>query len=97
VALNFLHVNGKNYFVTICFFKIAATITISRKLVRMGRKSCLFVYYVELIGTKLWMVEEGVTLNGGLKSTTVEGRIRRRIQKQCTHVFSFFMISFRRW
>jgi hypothetical protein len=30
-------------------------------------KFFLFVYYVELIGTKLWMVEEGAALNGGLE------------------------------
>ncbi len=45
----------------------------------MGKKSCLFVYYVKLIGTKLWMVEKGATLNGGLKTRTVQGRIRRKI------------------
>jgi len=33
----------------------------------MGRKFCLFVYYVKLISTKLGMVEEGATLNGGLE------------------------------
>jgi hypothetical protein len=32
----------------------------------MGRKSCLLMYYVELIDTKLWMVEETTTLNGGM-------------------------------
>jgi hypothetical protein len=86
-AVNFLHVNDENYFVIICFFKIAASITVSRKLVRMSRKFCLFVYYVELNGTKLWMVEEGATLNGGLEIWMVEGRIRRGIWKQCRHVF----------
>ncbi len=65
VVVNFLHVNGGNYSVTICFSNIATTIIVSRKLVRMGRKFCLFMYYVELIGTKLWMAKEGVTLNGG--------------------------------
>ncbi len=45
----------------------------------MGRKSCLFVYYVELISTKLWMVEEGAALNGSLKSRMVESKIRRGI------------------
>ncbi len=45
----------------------------------MGRKSCLFVYYVELINIKLWMVEEVTTLNGGLESRTVEGMVRRGI------------------
>jgi hypothetical protein len=45
----------------------------------MGKKSCLFVYYVELLDTKLWMAEEGATLNGGLKTRTVQGKIRRKI------------------
>ncbi len=53
----------------------------------MGRKSCLFVYYVKLIGIELWMVEEATTLNGGLESRTVEGRIKRKIRKQCKQVF----------
>jgi len=83
MAINFLHVNGKNYSVIICFSKTSTTIPISKKLMRMGRKSCLFMYYVELIDSKLWMVEEVVTLNGGLKSRMVEGMIRRKIWKQC--------------
>jgi hypothetical protein len=62
VAVNFLHVNDENYFIVVCFSNIVATIIASRKLVRMGRKFCLFVYYVELIGIELWMVEEGVTI-----------------------------------
>jgi hypothetical protein len=33
------------------------------------------------------MVEEAATLNGGLESRTVEGKIKRRIRKQCKHVF----------
>ncbi len=45
----------------------------------MGKKSCLFVYYVKLIGIELWMAKEVVTLNGGLESRTVEGKIRRII------------------
>ncbi len=49
----------------------------------MGRKSCLFVYYVKLIDTKLWMAKEVVALNGGLENKTVEGKIRRGIYKQC--------------
>jgi hypothetical protein len=71
VAVNFLHANSGNYFI------IAATI-VSRKFVSMGRKFCLFVYYEEQIGTKLSMVEEAATLNGGLHSRTVEGTIRRK-------------------
>jgi hypothetical protein len=61
----------------------------------MGRKFCLFVYYVELIDTKLWMAEEATTLNGGLENRMVEGRIKRRIHKQCNE--SYFIINFRRW
>ncbi len=53
----------------------------------MGRKSCLFVYYVKLIGTELWMVEEAVALNGVLENRTVEGKIRKRIWKQCKKIF----------
>lgn len=58
VAINFLHVNDKNDFVIVCLFKIVIGIIASKKLVRMGRKICLFVYNVELINTKLWMAEE---------------------------------------
>jgi len=59
-----------------------AAITVSRKLVNMGKKFCLFMYYVELIN-KLWMIEEVVALNGGVESKMVEGRIRRGSRKQC--------------
>jgi len=87
VAVNFLHVNDKNYSIIVRFFKIVTTIIVLKKLMRMDRKFCLFVYYVKLIGTELWMVEEATTLNGGLESRMVEGKIRRKIQKQCTQVF----------
>jgi hypothetical protein len=83
VATNFLHVNGENDSITVCFSKIVTTIIYSKKLVKMGRKICLFLHYVELIDTKLWMVKEGVTLNGGLDIWTVERRIKRGIWKQC--------------
>jgi hypothetical protein len=56
---------------------------VSRKLVSMGRKLCLFVYYVELIDNKLWMDEEATALNGGMESTMVENMIRRKIREQC--------------
>ncbi len=49
----------------------------------MGRKLCLFVYYVELIDNKLWMDEEATALNGGMESTMVENMIRRKIREQC--------------
>jgi len=76
-----LHVNYENYFITVYFSKIAATIIVSRKLVKMGRKSSLFMYYVELIDAELWMVEEVAALNGGLESMIMEGKIRRGIRK----------------
>jgi hypothetical protein len=41
------------------------------------------MYYVELIDIKLWMDEEAMALNGGIKSRMVEGRIKKGIQKQC--------------
>ncbi len=72
--------NGKDDSI-ICL--LAIVIIDSRKLVNMGRKSCLFVYYVELIDTKLWMAKEVMKLNGGLENKTVEGKIRRGIYKQC--------------
>jgi hypothetical protein len=76
-----LRVNNENYFVIICFSRIVTTITTSRKLVRMGKRICLFVYYVELISTKLWIVKEGVALKKGLELWMVEGRITREIRK----------------
>jgi len=63
----------------------------------MGGKSCLFVYYVELIDTKLWMAEKAATLNGGMENRTVEGRIRRRIWKQCRQGFLLSSSVFRGW
>ncbi len=55
----------------------------------MGRKFCLFVYYVKLIGIELWMTEEVTTLNGGLENKIVENMIRRRIWKLWRQVFLF--------
>jgi hypothetical protein len=97
MAVNFLYVNGENYFIIVCFSKIAATITASRKLVKMGRKFCLFVYYVELIGIKLWMVEEGVAWYGGLEIWTVEGKDKKGNSKAMQVGFYSFMISIKRW
>jgi len=45
------------------------------------------MYYVELIGTKLWMVEEGAALKEGLELWTMEGRIRNGIQKNESKFF----------
>ncbi len=68
MAVNFLHANGGNY-------SVAAIITISRKFVSIGRKSCLFVCYEEQI-SKLWMVEGAAALNGSLHNRMVDGKIR---------------------
>ncbi len=87
VAINFLCVNDEKYFITVCFSKIATTIT--KKLVRMGRKICLFMYYAKFIGAKLWMVVEGATLKGGLEHWTREAMIRRGILKQCGVIILF--------
>jgi len=97
VAINFLYVNGENYFVIVYFFKIAATIIASRKLVKMGRKFCLLVYYVELIGTKLWMVKESVAWNGGLEIWTVQGKDKKGNLEAMQVSFYSFMINFKRW
>jgi hypothetical protein len=75
---------------------LATTIIVSRKLVNMGRKFYLFVYYAELIDTKLWMAKEDITLNGIMESRTMEGRIRRGISKQCKQVFLLSSSIFKR-
>ncbi len=77
IVVNFLCVNNKKYFVIVCFSKIATIIITSKNLVEMGRKICLFVYYVKFIGAKLRMAREGATLKGGLEHWMVEGRIKR--------------------
>jgi hypothetical protein len=59
---------------------LVIAIIVSKKLVSMGRKSCLFVYYAELINIELWMAEEATTLNDSLERRMVEGMIRRRIR-----------------
>jgi hypothetical protein len=80
-------VNDGNYFIFVCLFKITLAIIASRKLVKMGRRICLFMYYAELISAEQWMVREGVALKGGLEHWTMEGKIRRGIQKQWGQVF----------
>jgi hypothetical protein len=67
---------------------------VSRRLVSMGRKLCLFVYYVEQIDNKQWMAKEVATLNGGMESRIVEGRIKMRIPKRCEASFFLFLIRF---
>jgi len=38
------------------------------------------------------MAKEATTLNGGLHSKTVEGKIRRKIREQCRWVFFLFSL-----
>jgi hypothetical protein len=83
VAINFLGVSSGKYSVTVSFSRIAIAITASRKLVRMGRRICLFVYYAKLIGAELQMAVEGAALKGGLEPWMVEDRIIRGIPKHC--------------
>jgi hypothetical protein len=56
----------------------------------MGKKLCLFVYYVELIDNKQWMVEEATTLNGAMESRMVEGSIRGEFKSNTSRSFFFF-------
>jgi len=69
----------KKYSIIVCFSKITTTITTSRKLVKMGRRIFLFMYYAKLIGVELRMVVEGATLKGGLEHWMKEGMIRMGI------------------
>ncbi len=87
IGVDFLRVNDRKYSIVVCFSKIVIAITTSRKLVKMVKKNCLFVYYAKLINAELWMVVEGVALKGGLEHWKVEGRIRRGILKQCRPIF----------
>jgi hypothetical protein len=75
-----LRANGKNYFVIIC---ITSAMTASRTLVKLDRKLCLFVYYVDQINNKEWMVKEATTFNRGVESRMVHDSERRRNRKQC--------------
>jgi len=77
VAINFLRVNGKKYSIVVYFSRVVITITTSRKLVKMGRRICLLVYYAELVDAKLWMAMEGVALKGGLEPWIMEDMIKR--------------------
>jgi len=56
---------------------LAVAMTISRKLVSLGKKLCLFVYYVEQINNKQWMAKKIVALNGGMWSRMVEGKDKK--------------------
>ncbi len=46
---------------------------------KLGRKLCLFVYYVEHIKNKQWMAKEAATFNGGVEGRMVHDSIRKKI------------------
>jgi hypothetical protein len=52
--------------------------TDSRRFVRLGRKLCLFVYYVEQINNKQWMAKETTTFNEGVESRMMHDNIKKR-------------------
>lgn len=95
-VVNFLCVNNKKYFVIVCFSKIATIIIASRNLVEVGKKICLFVYYVKFIGAKLWMARKGATLKGGLEHWMVEGRIKKGAFKAMQASFFFYIINLKK-
>jgi len=64
--------------------------------VKLGRKLCLFVYYVEQINNKEWMAKEAATFNGGVESRTVHDSIRRRNRGQFGRFVWFFLIMFQK-
>jgi hypothetical protein len=70
--------------------------TTSRRFVRLGRKFCLFVYYVEQINNKEWMVKEPATFNGSVESRTMHDNIRRRNKKQCRRFVWFILSCFKK-
>ncbi len=59
---------------------------------KLGKKLWLFVYYVEQIDNKQWMVKEAATLNGGVESKTGSDNIRKRIQEQWNRFVCFFYL-----
>jgi hypothetical protein len=64
-----------------------AAMTPSRRLVKLGRKLTLFVYYVEHMNSRQWMAKEVATFNGSVQSKRVHDNIKRRNQGQ----FSMFV------
>jgi hypothetical protein len=48
---------------------------VSRRLVSLGTKFCLFVYYVKQINNKQWMAKKIIALNASMWNRTMEGRI----------------------
>jgi hypothetical protein len=70
-------------------YLLMVAMIISRRLVSLGRKLCLFVYYVKHVDNKQWVAKEATTFNGGVESRMVHDNIRRGIQRQCKQVYWF--------
>ncbi len=64
-----------------------ATMTSSKRLVSLGRKLCLFVYYVEQVDNKQWVAKDVPTFNGGVESRMVHDTIKKGIQGQWKQVY----------
>jgi hypothetical protein len=73
-------------------YLLVAIMTASRRLVNLGKKLCLFVYYVEHINNKQWVAKEATTFNGDGESRTVHDNIRRRIQEQWASLLVFWIL-----
>ncbi len=56
---------------------------------RLGRKLCLFVYYLKHINNKPCMAKEVATFNEGLENKIMHDNIRRRIREQCDRSIFF--------
>jgi hypothetical protein len=72
--------------------QLAIAMTISRKLVSLGKKLCLFVYHVEHINNKQWMVKKIAALNGGMWSRMVEGKDKKEDSRTMEASLSSFLI-----
>ncbi len=55
----------------------------------LGTNLCLFVYYVEQVDNKQWVVKDAATFNGGVESRTMHDNITRGIQGQWGQVCWF--------
>ncbi len=70
----------------------AVAMTISRKLVSLGKKLCLFVYHVEQINNKQWMAKKIAALNGNMWSRMVEGKDKKENLRTMEASLSSFLI-----
>ncbi len=77
-------------------YLLVVVMTVSRIFVKLGKKLCLFVYYVEQIYSKDGMAKEVATFNGSVESKMVHDNIRRRNREQCGRSVWFFLIMFQK-